>query len=107
MKLTELDPQFITYRDTRWLHHVDTAAEAQGIIFLCPACFAKNAGPVGTHAIEVSFNNRGVSPGQGSHNSQGQPSRWNVSGTGYADLTLTPSILIDCWHGFVTNGEVK
>jgi len=38
--------------------------------------------------------------------------RWTVSGTSVADLTLTPSIAVgpgdhECWHGFITNGEVQ
>ena len=121
MKLTELEPQFMTY-ETRpypsvdagnYIHRVDTLVEAQGIIFLCPVCFAKNNGPVGTHAIEVSFAGRDVQDHQGSHSRDGQPVRWNASGSTYDDLTLTPSILIDeckpaCdgWHGFITNGAI-
>jgi hypothetical protein len=121
MKLTELEPQFMTY-ETRpypsvdagnYLHHVGTLVEAQGVQFLCPVCFVKNSGPIGTHVIEVSFAGRGVQDNQGSHNREGQPSRWNATGTGYSDLTTTPSILIDpalpsCagWHGYITNGEV-
>jgi len=72
-------------------------------------CFKQNSGPVGTHACEVSFQGRGVLPEQGSHNKDGEPVRWNVSGTGFSDLTLTPSIQLQggCnWHGFITNGEV-
>jgi hypothetical protein len=116
MKLTDLEPQFMRYvtnESGNYLHHVETVAEAQGIQFLCPVCFVKNGGNVGTHGIEVSFADRGVQDHQGSHNREGKPSRWNVSGTGYTDLTTTPSILIDpakpaCdgWHGYITNGEV-
>jgi hypothetical protein len=91
---------------------VDTLAEAQGIWFLCPKCFAANGGAVGTHAIDVSFAGRGVADNQGSHGRDGQPTRWAVSGTGFEDLTLSPSIDLAgrdgkgcCWHGFVTHGE--
>jgi hypothetical protein len=116
MKLTELEPQFECYgrRDGHdILRHVDSLEEAQGIQFLCPSCFVRHGGSVGTHWVEVSFAGRSVEEKQGSHNRDGQPSRWNVSGTGYSDLTTTPSILIDpaepaCsgWHGFITNGEI-
>lgn len=115
MKLTDLEPQFIRYEtsDHEYLRHVDTLTEAQGIQFLCPVCFVKNSGPIGTHAIEVSFSGRGVADHQGSHNREGKPSRWSVNGTGYDNLSTQPSILIDpalpaCagWHGFITNGEV-
>jgi hypothetical protein len=82
MRLTELEPQFMRY-ETRipepetgraptdlqqYLHQVDTLSEAQGIQFLCPVCFLKNNGPIGTHLIEVSFAGRGVADDQGSHN---------------------------------------
>lgn len=37
--------------------------------------------------------------------------RWTVSGSGLGDLTITPSIAVgkdpECWHGFITNGEVR
>lgn len=120
MKLIDLEPQFVRYvtqssedqfaegRSTpaEYLHHVNSVAEAQGIMFLCPSCFAKNAGPIVTHAIEVSFANRGVRDRQGSHNRENKPSRWNVFGSGYVDLTLKPSINCGCWHGYITNGEL-
>jgi hypothetical protein len=126
MRLTDLEPQFVRYvtqsRDEQfaegrvtpaeYLHHVNTLDDAQGIVFLCPACFAKNGGSVGTHGIEVAFANRGVKDHQGSKNREGKPSRWNAAGTNYSDLTTTPSILIDpaepiCpgWHGYITKGE--
>jgi hypothetical protein len=116
MRLSELEPQFMRYEtsDHQYLRQVDSLAEAQGIQFLCPVCFAAHNGPIGTHYIEVSFANKGVLDHQGSHNREGNPSRWSVAGSGYSDLTTTPSILIDpakpaCegWHGFITDGEVK
>ena len=89
---------------------VETLAEAQGVEFLCPKCFAENGGPVGTHWCSVSFEGRGVADDQGTHDAQGQPVRWQVSGTDLSDLTTQPSILIvgGCaWHGFITNGEAS
>lgn len=124
MRLVNLEPQFVRYQTgphpsqaagltSEYLHHVDNLDEAQGVQFLCPVCFVKNNGPVGTHAIEVSFADRGVQDHQGSRSRTGQPSRWRASGTNYSDLSTQPSILIDpalpaCagWHGFITNGEV-
>lgn len=90
---------------------VDALAEAQGIKFLCPACFVTNGGSVGTHSVLCWFLNRGVpdnvTPG---------PGRWTASGTNYHDLTLGPGqngkssvqLLGDgCkWHGHVINGNV-
>lgn len=116
MRLTELEPQFMRYEtsDHEYLREVDSLAEAQGVQFLCPSCFVRNNGNIGTHYIEVTFADRGVLDNQGSHNREGRPSRWIVSGTGYSDLTTLPSILIDeakpaCdgWHGHITNGEVR
>ena len=100
-------------------HHVDSLAVAQGVEFLCPKCFValtdrlgkpRIPGPIGTHWCEVTFEGRGVKPEQGVHNKEGKPVRWNVSGTGLADLTTTPSILLQggCnWHGYITNGLVS
>jgi len=123
MKLTDLYPQFITYGERtiteddlnptpyqqKFMTHVDLLAEAQGLQFGCPKCFEKNGGMIGTHLIDVTFRDRGVSDNLGSHNTEGAPSRWAVSGTGYADLTIQPSVLVQgaCgWHGFITNGEI-
>lgn len=136
MKLTDLEPEFVRYEmriDTwtrclgdplTWKSGDPTEevtgpreykirgvafAEAQGIHFLCPLCFAKNGGPIGTHACDVTFTDRGVPDDLGSQNKEGKPVRWTVSGTTFEHLTTTPSILLEdgCgWHGFITNGEV-
>lgn len=132
MKLTELEPQFYRY-ETRieeysvivgpaetWRERgcpsekvtgprqykipVNTIEEAQCIFFVCPLCVNKSH-----HRVEVTFANRGVKDEDGTHNSKGEPSRWNVSGTDYNNLTTTPSILLEggcAWHGYITNGEV-
>lgn len=128
MRLTELEPQFLRhervpvpanewyeghfsplpYRDL--FHYVDALAGCHGISFLCPKSFAKNSGPIGTHKIRVYFEGSPVPPEIGT-NLEGKTVRWQASGTGYADLTLSPSIFEQpieyCgWHGFVRNGEV-
>lgn len=120
MKLSELEPQFYRYetrveeRDTvngpvtgpREYHiPVQTLAEAQCIFFLCPICLNGQH-----HQVEVTFAGRGVQDHQGNHNSAGKPTRWQVSGNDFSDLTTTPSILLEggCfWHGFITNGEIR
>jgi hypothetical protein len=130
MKLTDLEPRFLRW-EKRWVEeeivdgrvinpagwrvyhpHAEAIQDAQGILFLCPACFAKNGGPVGTHAVLCWSRSRGVpdeaTPG---------PGRWTIEGTGVHDLTLNGdppgnarSVLLTgpgCqWHGFITNGEV-
>jgi hypothetical protein len=90
---------------------VDTLAHAQGVDFLCPECFVKNGGSVGTHHVLCWFLNRNVpddaTPG---------PGRWMALGTGYHDLTLGPgsngqsSVQLlggGCkWHGYIVNGNI-
>jgi hypothetical protein len=101
MRLVDLEPQFMKTVDERTMRQVDTLAEAEGILFLCPHCFRQNSGPVGTHSVLVWFEGKGAPP------SWHPLPRWQVSGTGYNDLTINPSILNHgCWHGFVTNGEI-
>lgn len=89
---------------------VENLSEAQGITFLCPLCFDKNGGSVGTHSVNVSFSNRSVTEGQGSHNDKGEPSRWDIiGGSGLDDLQLSPSIHLPngCgWHGYIGHSGV-
>lgn len=111
MKLTELEPQFLRHTETHE-QEVDTIEEAQGLMFLCPVCFAANGNSnVGTHSVICWSRSRGtpddVSPG---------PGRWKIEGTGYHDLTLNadpPSTMRSVkleggcnWHGHITDGEV-
>lgn len=113
--LSELEAEFIRYveRDgVASIHHVETLADAQGVMFLCPACFKANGGPVGTHAVICWSRSRGAPD----HASPG-PGRWKLEGTGLADLTLQadpPStarsvqLTSGCgWHGFVTGGQAE
>jgi hypothetical protein len=89
--------------------YVGDISRAQGLMFLCPKCWAgSKAG--GIHLCEVTFAGRGVPDELGTHNKNGQAVRWQVSGSTFADLTTTPSILLESgcnWHGFITNGEVN
>ena len=124
MRLTELEPEWVNVSDhghmrfldsnshqlvhygVEELHegeHSETQAQAQGVMFLCPVCFQRNGGAVGTEHVLLWFRDRGVpdaeTPG---------PGRWLATGTGFEDLTLAPSVNVDHehWHGFITNGEV-
>jgi hypothetical protein len=76
---------------------------AQGVLLLCPLCFERNGGEVGTHTVLIWFADRGIED-------HWRPlPRWRVSGTGFEDLTLSPSIAIGqpCgWHGFVQGGII-
>jgi hypothetical protein len=95
--------------DQDCLHSVATLAEAHGLWFDCPLCWAKNGGPVGTHGVLVWFAGKPV-PDRLGQNSAGVTVRWNVvGGTGLSDLQLAPSILLQggCgWHGFVGSSGV-
>lgn len=95
-------------------HPAATLAEADQLDFLCPACFAKNGGAEGTHHVMVTFADRGVPDDAGSRGTEG-PTRWHASGTGLADLVLTPSIQLDAssppeqgchWHGWVGSSGI-
>lgn len=92
MKLAEISPQFLRASVDGARLHVDTLADAQGIRFRCPC----GAG----HALVVWFDGRGVPA------DEIPTPRWQVSGSGYADLTLSPSLDAGCWHGFVRSGDV-
>lgn len=124
MRLTDLYPKWIydyaasgSHRRADDLHsivhhdgdHDDdlpqlSIANVHGVKFLCPTCFKKNNGPIGTESVLCWFAGRGVPddafPG---------PGRWAALGTSFDDLTLSPSVNVDHehWHGFITNGEVK
>lgn len=89
---------------------------AQGLLLWCPCGYGKPEYPVQgarPHAVLVPFlNPRGapkVPDDHGPHK-DGIPVRWTVSGSGIADLTISPSIAVgkpDCWHGYITSGEVR
>lgn len=113
---TTLEAQFVKLALTKPVEHwpkgrpdkqyVSTLAEADGVEFLCPKCFADNGGAVGTHLVGCWFVGKvpdWVEP---------KPGRWNPQGTGLGDLTFVPpgaiSVLITggcAWHGFVKNGD--
>ncbi len=101
---------------TYHFHKVETAAEADQIMFLCPACFDKNGGSVGTHHVLVSLAGRNFPDEAGSRDSTGKPSRWTVvSGNTLDDLVLVPSILLGAgqapdqgchWHGYIGSSGI-
>lgn len=91
---------------TSWRRVGDLIADADGVIFLCPLCYTKNNGPVGTHSV-LCWRPRvakEIQPG---------PGRWEFKGTGLDDLTLvagSSSILLKggCnWHGYIRNGHAE
>lgn len=98
MKLADLKPEFVRFAPelvTQHMHKrevVATLAEAQGIRFRSPG------NP--DLALCIPF------AGRGAPADENGGIQWGVSGTGFVDLTLTPSVNTRQWHGFVTNGEV-
>ena len=87
---------------------VDALAEADGVWFLCPKCYAQNGGCVGTHAVICWF------VGRVSDDVEPKPGRWTPTGTGLSDLTFVPSagrshsVLLTAGckaHFFVTDGD--
>ena len=127
MRLRDLEATFLTYEpclacvahEKPSVHHryVPTLAEAHGVMFLCPACYKKNAGPAGTHSIVCWF------VGKVPDSAFPRPGRWIPKGTGLDDLTFvtgpgcsSPSVSLDTeearkypgvcrWHGHVSGGS--
>jgi hypothetical protein len=107
MKLTDLEPQFLKWIDDTHHQQVDSIAEADGIFFVCPKCFAENNHQrPGVHGVICWEPNvpQTTNP---------KPGRWEMIGTGLHDLSLragSSSILLTppgCGaHFFITNGEV-
>ena len=109
-KLVDLEARLLKHEGDRSMQIVDTLAEADGIMFLCPKCFAENSGNVGTHSVICWF------VGKVPDTLNPKPGRWTPQGTGLDDLSFVPSpglshsvlLMSGCnWHGFVTNGEAN
>lgn len=107
-RLRDLEAQLLKALPDGCSKFVESLAEADGIIFLCPKCFATNAGPIGTHSVICWF------VGKVPDDRVPKPGRWNPQGTGIDDLTFVPpgatSVLLTAgcgWHGFVTNGSAE
>lgn len=105
MRLADLEAQFVRRVDDNASQDVHTLAESDGVMFLCPACFAANGGAVGTHSI-ICWRPRvpqTTSP---------TPGRWEFEGAGIGDLTLvngssSVALTDGCRaHFFVRNGEI-
>jgi hypothetical protein len=107
--LRELNGEFVKRIDARTRRVVKTLKSADGVQYLCPVCYEKNGGKVGTHWILHWFTGRGVLDGE-----TPGPDRWNVvpPSTGLDDLTFGPpgaySLgITNHWHGYMENGTVR
>jgi len=106
MKLSELEPKFLKITGDLTHQQTDNLNEADGIMFLCPVCFAANKGPIGTHSIICWQPHvpQDKSP---------KPGRWAFKGTGYDNLTLvagSSSILLTGGcnaHFYIKNGNIE
>lgn len=111
------DAKFLKDTTSKGMTYTDDLVGADGLFLWCPCGYGKPEFPLEggrPHGIYVHFSNpRGCSPAPadaGSQSRNGGPSRWVIdSGSGIADLTLSPSIAIgtlECWHGYIKAGEV-
>ena len=107
--LAELEPEFFRLVDERRSSPVERIEDAQGMELACPACGHDPGRERDAHYLRVFFQGRGVPDG-----ALPGPGRWAVSGSGLADVTLSPSI--DCtnggrgpckFHGWIENGVVR
>lgn len=108
--LVQLNAEFLRVTSKNTFQRVPTLAEAHGVLFLCPKCFAEKGGAVGTHSV-ICWSRSAGTP----DDIEPLPGRWTMVGTGIADLTLNGdppggarSVLLGggCgWHGHVTNGD--
>lgn len=104
--LRELEAVFLKRVDSHHFQEVDKKEDADGVEFLCPVCFEKNGGSVGTHGVicwEPSV----------PQDTDPTPGRWTMQGTSLDDLTLvagSSSIFLNkapCQaHFFVQNGKI-
>jgi hypothetical protein len=106
MKLTDLEPKFLTRIDDMNMREHDDFARADGVMFLCPKCLAESErGAIGVHSC-ICWN---PSVPQ---TTKPTPGRWELHGSGYNDLTLvagSSSVLLTSGckaHFFIRNGEI-
>lgn len=83
---------------------------AQGLVLWCPCAYGNDQR---AHGLLIPFANPRNAPpcppGHGPVARDGTHPRWQMTGTGLGDLTLSPSVDVGddhCWHGFIRNGEV-
>jgi hypothetical protein len=105
LTLLELEPHFLKRHDDRSWSRIESIDDADGLLFLCPVCFLKNHGSVGTHSIicwqpHVPQTTKPV------------PGRWTFKGTSLQDLSLvakSSSIALQggCQaHFFIQKGQI-
>lgn len=108
MKITDLEPRLLTWESDAVFDTADSIGEADGIMFMCPACFIKNQGPEGTHSI-ICWT---ASVPQ---TTKPSGARWSLVGNSLEDISLIAgdsAIRIknpdgsEHWNGMVIDGDV-
>lgn len=100
MLLADLEPQFLRVLDLADKHSLyaeaEQLADAHGVLFFCPRCTGARA-----HYVLC------WTPVVPAHHTPG-PGRWTLSGTGLADLTLSPSVVVSACgaHFWVRDGAI-
>lgn len=104
MNLRDLDAAFVTVHDNGSITYLrDEINGSNALFFECPC---------GTHSLVIAFEpTGGGAPAQQVGLSR-NGGRWQRTGDTLDTLTLRPSIAVgsssrECWHGFITDGEVK
>lgn len=99
------DTSFVAITGDGGLQYLPDAKGAHAILFPCPC---------GNHHNLIAFEPTIDTEPTTLSGLSSNGGRWKRTGTTLDDLTLTPSIAIkggkgvsECWHGFITNGEVK
>lgn len=107
MRLLDLKPRLLKIDAADSWEWIESVAEADGIIFLCPVCWTQNSGSVGTHSIICWKPHVPLTRAPG-------PGRWNLVGSSLSDLSLragSSSVLLQgapCKaHFFVENGNIR
>lgn len=95
-----------------WIRQGARIEGAQGLFLWCPCGYGTDK----CHGLIVPFANPRNAPplppnhGPISRDGKARP-RWQMTGTSLADLSTQPSIAVgeapECWHGYITNGDVK
>ena len=98
LRIKDFDARLVTWNGVQnCTHVVHRVEDAQGVFFDCPC----GSG----HMIGIWFARPDVLPPAG----EGAPpneKRWFHTGTSLDNLSLSPSISLPCWHGYITDGRV-
>src|SRR5271165_3716463 len=89
-----------------WRRQGDTIEGAQLVFLWCPCAYGNDAR---AHGLIIPFRNPRNAPvpehNFGILSRDGQTkTRWEMSGSGLHDLTLSPSVDVgdpSCWHGYI------